>query len=85
MSKRTIPEFTGDIAKQLKVIGNKVDKHRKLLNPNYRNFAEEHGINVMTLWRISKGEDYKMSSFLQLLRALELTPEQFFCNKEPNN
>ena len=83
MPKRTIPEFSGDIAGQLKDIGNKVDKHRKLLNPNYRNFAEEHSINVMTLWRITKGEDYKMSSFLQLLRSLELTPKQFFCGKEP--
>lgn len=83
MPKRTIPEFPGDIAGQLKDIGNKIDKHRKLRNPNYRDFAEEHGINVMTLWRITKGEDYKMSSFLELLRSFELTPEQFFCGKEP--
>jgi hypothetical protein len=32
----------------------------------------------MTLWRIQNGEDYKMSSFLEVLNAIGITPEEFF-------
>jgi hypothetical protein len=78
MAKRKIPELPDDVARIMKEIGNKVSEQRQKVGSNYKTFADSHDINNMTLWRIQKGEDYKMSSFLQVLQAIGITPEDFF-------
>ncbi len=71
-------EINPTISKRLKEIGEKVTKLRQAQEPNYKNFSQIHNLNNMTLWRIQKGEDYRMSSFLHILDAIGITPEDFF-------
>lgn len=78
MTKREIPELPEEVAQRMKKIGLKVAEHRQTVGSNYKKFAESHNINNMTLWRIQKGEDYKMSNFLQVLNAIGISPEEFF-------
>jgi predicted transcriptional regulator len=78
MAKRQIPELPEEVAQTMKEIGVKVAEHRQTVGSNYKKFAESHEINNMTLWRIQKGEDYKMSSFIQVLNAIGISPEDFF-------
>lgn len=78
MAKRKIIELPEDVAQLMKAIGLKVTENRQKVEPNYKRFAENHNINNMTLWRIQSGEDYKMSSFLQVLNAIGISPENFF-------
>jgi predicted transcriptional regulator len=75
MAKRDIPALPEDVAKKMKEIGSNVTKHRQKVGSNYKKFAKDHGINNMTLWRIEKGEDYKMSSLLQVLNAIGISLE----------
>lgn len=75
---RTIPELPADITEIMKQIGIRVTGLRQEVEPNYKKFSDAHKINNMTLWRIQKGEDYKMSSFLEVLKAIGCTPEDFF-------
>jgi predicted transcriptional regulator len=78
MSKRKVIELPEDVAPIMKEIGIRVTELRQKVGNNYKNFAESHNLNNMTLWRIEKGEDYKMSSFIQVLNAIGTTPEEFF-------
>lgn len=78
MSKEKVIEFTPEIAKQMKEIGLMVSKHRQAVNSNYKNFARDHEINNMTLWRIQTGKDYKMSTFLQVINAIGVPLEDIF-------
>ena len=78
MAQRDIPELPEEVAKKMKEIGSNVTKHRQKVGSNYKKFAESHNINNMTLWRIENGEDYKMSSFLQVLNSIGISPENFF-------
>lgn len=78
MAKRYIPELPPDIVLKMAEIGNNVKKHRQNVGSNYKNFAKANNLNYMTLWRIENGEDYRMSSFLQVLKAIGITPEDFF-------
>jgi predicted transcriptional regulator len=77
-SKRKVIVLPEDVAPTMKKIGLRVTEFRQKVGSNYKNFAESHNINNMTLWRIEKGEDYKMSNFLQVLNAIGTTPEDFF-------
>lgn len=65
-----------DIDQKLKDIGNMVKERRKAITKNHRDFAEDHNINRITLLRIEKGENFKMSSLLQVLNALGITLEE---------
>lgn len=78
MAKRTVVELPIEVAEKMKEIGIKITKHRQAVDTNYKRFAESHGINNMTLWRIQNGEDFKMSSLLQVLIAIGISPEEFF-------
>ena len=78
MKKRKVPVLPDDVSERMIQIGNKVNSLRQDLDSNYKNFAEKHGINNMTLWRIQNAEDYKMSNFLIVLREIGITPEKFF-------
>jgi predicted transcriptional regulator len=75
---RTIPELPADIREAMKQIGSRLTELRQGVEPNYKKLSDTHNINNMTLWRIQKGEDYKMSSLLQVLKAIGCTPEDFF-------
>lgn len=78
MPKRKVIELPEDVAPIMKEIALRVVEYRKKIHPNYREFAEMKSISIMKLWRIQNGEDYKMSSFLHLLKKLDVTPEDFF-------
>jgi len=78
MAKREVPILPDDVAQVMKTIGQRLTEHRQIVERNYKKFANSHDINNMTLWRMQKGEDYKMSSFLQVLLKLGISPEDFF-------
>jgi len=64
----------------LKMIGDKVRTIRKS-NPDYANyevFAYLNKINKVTLANIEKGLNYNISSLLKVLKALNVTVEDFF-------
>ena len=65
-----------DIDQKLKEIGHLVKERRKAITKNHKDFAEDHKINRVTLLRIEKGENFKMSSLLQVLNALEISLEE---------
>lgn len=75
MPKRKIPELDPDVKQKMEEIGLRVTKCRQQVGSNYKKFAQDHGINNMTLWRIEKGEDYKISSLLQVLSAIGISLE----------
>lgn len=78
MPKRKSIELPEEIIPVMKEIGLKVAEYRKQSHPNYRTFAEEKNINVMTFWRLQQGEDIKMSSFMLILKKMGVAPEDFF-------
>lgn len=78
MAKRKSIELPEEIVPVMKEIGIKITEYRKKSNPNYRTYAEEKNINVMTFWRLQQGEDIKMSSFMQILKKMDVSPEDFF-------
>lgn len=78
MAKRKVINLPSDAAEKMNEIGIKVAEHRQAVGSNYKKFAEANNFSSMTLWRIENGEDYKMSSFLQVLKAIGITPEDFF-------
>jgi hypothetical protein len=45
---------------------------------NYENFAFEHDIPRAQFGRYERGEDLRYSSLLKIIRAFEMTPEEFF-------
>jgi transcriptional regulator with XRE-family HTH domain len=75
MPKRNVPELPSDVRQKMKDIGSRVTESRQKVGSNYKKFAQDHGINNMTLWRIEKGEDYKISSLLQVLNAIGISLE----------
>jgi transcriptional regulator with XRE-family HTH domain len=82
MTTRKTIELPEEIAPVMKEIGAKVDEYRKRINPNYRKFAEENKLSIMTLWRVTNGEDVKLSSFLMILKKIGVSPKEFFSSFE---
>jgi len=78
MNKKTTQLLPEEIDETMKQIGLRVTELRQQVDSNYKKFSETYNINNMTLWRMQKGKDYKMSSFLQVLRAIGCSPEEFF-------
>jgi hypothetical protein len=78
MAKRKSIELPVEIVPVMKQIGMKIVQYRKQSHPNYRTYAEDKNINVMTFWRLQSGEDIKMSSFMQILKKMDVDPEDFF-------
>ena len=62
----------------LKRIGEKVRELRKASEPNYDTFSKKHHINKVTLQRIESGQNFTMTSFLQVLGALDISLQDFF-------
>jgi transcriptional regulator with XRE-family HTH domain len=75
MKKKTIQVTPVDINQKLKEIGEKVKFRRKSITNNYEDFAKDHKINKVTLSRIELGDNYKMSSLLQVLNAIGISIE----------
>ena len=76
MAKKTRPEIPVD--QQLKAIGEKVRELRRQKNPNYEAWAYMNGINKVSLSRIERGENVTMKMLLEVLKKLEVTPQDFF-------
>lgn len=45
---------------------------------NYEQFAYDHNIPRAQYGRYERGQDLRISSLLKVLRALEVTPSEFF-------
>ncbi|MEL6928535.1 MAG: helix-turn-helix transcriptional regulator [Cyanobacteria bacterium J06600_6] len=63
----------------LQRIGRRLQELRKAKGySNYEYFAFEHSIPRAQYGRYEKGQDMRLSSFFKVLRALEVTPVEFF-------
>jgi hypothetical protein len=78
MKKKLDPDMSKNIEQTLKEIGLKVRLHRKSVSKNYEEFAREHNFNKVTISRLENGENFIMSSFVQVLRVLDIPLEDFF-------
>ena len=45
---------------------------------NYENFAFEHEIPRAQFGRYERGEDLRFSSLMKIIKAFNMTPEEFF-------
>jgi len=75
MSKKPTSE---EISQILKEIGAKVRTHRKVPFKNYEDFAKVFEFNKVTISRLENGENFTMSSLIQVLRVLDISLEDFF-------
>lgn len=78
MSTKGKSDLPEDITRRLRIIGEKLTKERQAVEPNYKRFAEKHGLNNMTLWRMQQGHDFSMSKLIQVLDAIGISIEDFF-------
>jgi transcriptional regulator with XRE-family HTH domain len=67
-----------DIEKQMLEIGKKIREIRKRKYSNYEHFAYEHDLNRVQYGRYENGKDLRMSTFLKILKALKVSPTDFF-------
>lgn len=75
MKNTDTPKETLQVLKQ---IGTKVRIHRKAIESNYETFAKKHNLNKVTISRIENGENFTMSSLIQVLKIFDITLEDFF-------
>ncbi len=66
----------------LELIGSNIRKLRRAESKNYEVFANDHGINKVTLSRIENGQDFKMSNLIKLLIILNISLSDFFNDLE---
>lgn len=65
--------------KQLKHLGNRLKEIRLAKGyTNYENFAFEHGIPRAQYGRYEQGQDLRFSSLLKVLKAMNVSLEDFF-------
>jgi len=76
--KRQTKDLPEEVVQQLKEIGQKLTILQKTKANNSKSFTEIHAINRMTLWRLQKGMDFQLSTLLIILKALDISPEEFF-------
>ena len=67
-----------EIASILKEIGVRVRTHRKSISKNYEDFARDHDFNKVTISRLENGENFTMSSLIQVLHVMDISLEDFF-------
>jgi transcriptional regulator with XRE-family HTH domain len=75
MKQKEIPESD---KLMLKKIGILIRQKRKVVSNNYEDFADLHGINKVTLLKIERGENFKFSTLLHVLNALDVQLDDFF-------
>ncbi|MCG8328553.1 MAG: helix-turn-helix domain-containing protein [Chitinophagales bacterium] len=67
------------IQKQLENCGKRLKALRKAKGfTNYEQFAFQHDIGRAQYGRYEKGSDLRLSSLLKILRAMEISPVEFF-------
>ena len=71
-------KVTGSEDLRIIKIGMKVRELRKKVNPNYEVFAFTYNINKVTLSNIETGKDFRMSSLLKILDAIQISQADFF-------
>lgn len=71
-------KVTGSEDQRIIQIGMKVRELRKKVCPNYEQFAFTHNINKVTLSNIETGKDFRMSSLLKVLDAIQISQADFF-------
>jgi transcriptional regulator with XRE-family HTH domain len=76
MAKKVSSEASVD--QQMKAIGTKIRELRREKNPNYEAWSYLNGINKVSLNRIERGENVTMKLFLEILKKLQVSPEDFF-------
>lgn len=76
MAKKVSSEASVD--QQMKTIGEKVRELRREKNPNYEAWSYLNGINKVSLNRIERGENVTMKLFLEILKKLQVSPQDFF-------
>ena len=65
--------------KDLLKLGVRIRELRKAKGyANFEHFAYEHGFSRAQFARYEKGEDLRYSSLLRVVRALDMTLEEFF-------
>ena len=67
-----------EIEKQMQGIGKRIKELRKEKHSNYEHFAYENDLNRVQYGRYENGKDLRMSSFLKILKALKISPKDFF-------
>ena len=67
-----------EIEKQMLGIGKRIREIRKKKYSNSERFAYENDLNRVQYGRYENGKDLRMSSFLKILKALKITPKEFF-------
>jgi len=76
MAKKVSSEASVD--QQMKAIGDKVRELRRQKNPNYEAWSYLNGINKVSLSRLERGENITMKLFLEILKKLDVSPQNFF-------
>ncbi|MGA3014939.1 MAG: hypothetical protein ABSD71_13005 [Bacteroidales bacterium] len=67
------------VNKDLEILGKRIrDLRIKMGYSNYEYFAYEHDIPRAQFGRYEKGEDLRYSSLLKVIRAFNMTLEEFF-------
>ncbi len=65
--------------KQLKRLGEKFTEYRKAKGyTNYETFAYDHNIPRAQYGRYENGQDLRFSSLCKILKALDVSLEEFF-------
>jgi transcriptional regulator with XRE-family HTH domain len=78
MKKGNLQDKPIDVDKTMKEIGLKIRMHRKSVNNNYEQFAKEYKLSKVTLARIENGENFTLTTLIQILRILNIPLEDFF-------
>ncbi|MFB6318401.1 helix-turn-helix domain-containing protein [Saccharicrinis sp. FJH54] len=60
------------------IIGKKIRNLRKENCNNYETFCKIHNFNKVTIFRLESGDNYRISTLIQVLDALNLTLGEFF-------
>jgi transcriptional regulator with XRE-family HTH domain len=76
MTKKVSSEASVD--QQMKTIGERVRELRRQKNQNYEAWAYLNGINKVSLNRIERGENVTMKLFLEILKKLDVSVQDFF-------
>ena len=75
-----MPKKTPADIEMLKKVGERIKKLRQQSQyANYEVFAHEKNISRSLVYRYEKGtDDLQLTSLIKIIRALEITPAEFF-------
>lgn len=67
-----------EIEDLMQKIGKRIRYHRKKVEKNYEVFAQKYNINKVTIQRMETGQNFTISSLLQVLGVLGISLEELF-------